>query len=303
MSRFQTILDFQQICLNGHQITDSYTRHPQSRKERCPQCGERTISNCQICNTPIKGREITIDTGYDVEQYSIPASVPLFCEKCGNQFPWKENFSDGNPVLGLKTKERASTRKIFIVHGHDHVLLENVEQYLESLDIEPIVLHKQADLGKTIIEKVEHYITQTSFAIVILTKDDFGIPKTTLNFDQFINESVEEYISRGLLQEDDRNHIDDLIRENNASLAEILADLSRAMLSHYKPRARQNVIFELGITIGHLGRDRVRVLYEEDVELPTDLHGLVYIPLKSNWKKKLAKEIDASGIKIDENYL
>jgi predicted nucleotide-binding protein len=195
------------------------------------------------------------------------------------------------------------SKKVFIIHGHDEKIKNEVEELLLSIRLEPIILHKQADLGKTIIEKVEHYVSQTSFAVAILTKDDFGISKATLDFDHFIIDSVEKYISKGLMREDDRNHIDDLIRSNNSSLAEILTELSREMLQHNKPRSRQNVIFELGITIGQFGRDRVRVLYEEGVELPTDIHGLVYIPLKSDWKNKLAQEIGAAGIKIDENFL
>jgi Predicted nucleotide-binding protein containing TIR-like domain len=41
-------------------------------------------------------------------------------------------------------------------------------------------------------------------------------------------------------------------------------------------RARQNVVFELGFFIGKLGRTRVAVLYEEDVELPSDMSGVLY---------------------------
>jgi len=39
---------------------------------------------------------------------------------------------------------------------------------------------------------------------------------------------------------------------------------------HLRPRARQNVIFELAFSIAHLGRERVCALYEEGVELPSD---------------------------------
>lgn len=210
------------------------------------------------------------------------------------------------PILKKQTSKEKSldNRKIFIVHGHDHVLLEKVEQYLESLDLEPIVLHKQADLGKTIIEKVEHYVSQTSFAIVILTKDDFGISIASDVF-QSLKNSVEFRISEGLLSEIryGSNLIEYLIESEDSTVVKLLEGFARGMLKDMKPRARQNVIFELGITIGHLGRDRVRVLYEEDVELPTDIHGLAYTPLKRDWKKKLAQEINAAGIKIDEKFL
>jgi predicted nucleotide-binding protein len=58
------------------------------------------------------------------------------------------------------------------------------------------------------------------------------------------------------------------------------------------PRARQNVIFELGFFIGKLGRDRVCALYEEGVEVPSDYHGVVFTPLDTRmaWRLGLAKE-------------
>ena len=72
-----------------------------------------------------------------------------------------------------------------------------------------------------------------------------------------------------------------------------------------KPRARQNVIFEFGFFVGKLGRPRVFVLHKNTVELMSDYHGVIYIPLDDTggWKLKLATEIKNSGISIDMNLL
>ncbi len=69
------------------------------------------------------------------------------------------------------------------------------------------------------------------------------------------------------------------------------------------PRARQNVVFELGYFIGKLGRNKVCALYTEQVELPSDFSGMVYIPFDQNgaWKLLLAKEIKAAGLDVDLN--
>ena len=45
-----------------------------------------------------------------------------------------------------------------------------------------------------------------------------------------------------------------------------------------KFRARQNVVLELGMFLSTLGRKRVAILHKGEVELPSDIHGLVYIP-------------------------
>ena len=77
--------DVQQVCLNGHQITDNYNRSPEFRKNYCSKCGEKTIHQCQNCKTPIKGdyhADGVIAIG------GPPAPVPTNCENCGNPFPW-----------------------------------------------------------------------------------------------------------------------------------------------------------------------------------------------------------------------
>lgn len=65
-------------------------------------------------------------------------------------------------------------------------------------------------------------------------------------------------------------------------------------------RARQNVIFEMGFFFGKIGRARVAVLYEDGVELPSDIHGIVYIPIDAGggWKSKLASELNIAGIAV-----
>ena len=72
-----------------------------------------------------------------------------------------------------------------------------------------------------------------------------------------------------------------------------------------KPRARQNVIFEMGYFVKGLGRGRVCAMSTEEVEIPSDLAGVEYIHLDSNggWKLNLVKELDAAGIAVDKSEL
>lgn len=69
-----------------------------------------------------------------------------------------------------------------------------------------------------------------------------------------------------------------------------------------RDRARQNVILELGLFVGILGRGRVCALYKGDLEIPSDYAGVVYIPLDESdgWKLSLAREIK-QVIDIDLN--
>lgn len=78
---------------------------------------------------------------------------------------------------------------------------------------------------------------------------------------------------------------------------------SKDELDKAKPRARQNVIFELGYFIGKLGRGNVCALYKEGVEIPSDYHGVLYLAMDTNngWQLSLAREIKQAGIEIDLN--
>ena len=70
-----------------------------------------------------------------------------------------------------------------------------------------------------------------------------------------------------------------------------------------KPRARQNVIFELGYFTGKLGRPRVCALTKGTVEIPSDYYGVLYIPLDESgaWRMKLVQELKNAGFEIDAN--
>jgi len=74
-----------------------------------------------------------------------------------------------------------------------------------------------------------------------------------------------------------------------------------------RPRARQNVIFELGYFLGRLGREHVLALYrqEPEFELPSDYSGVLFVPYDSGgrWQFDLVKELKSAGYEVDANKL
>ena len=156
------------------------------------------------------------------------------------------------------------SRNVFIVHGRDYKPLKELKAMLTEFGLNPIVLHEQPSGSRTIVEKLEKY-SDVGYAFVILTPEDVFVPKTPKETD-FIKK----------------------MRETGVSFARI-------------SRARQNVILEFGYFMGLLGRDRVCCLYKGDVELPSDMHGIVYIPFKESInevRNKIIKELKAAGYKI-----
>ena len=84
----------------------------------------------------------------------------------------ESDFLSEPPARDLK----ATSRKIFVVHGHDHGARDVVARFLEKLGLEAIILQEQPDQGLTIIEKFENYASQVGFSVVLLTPDDLGGP-------------------------------------------------------------------------------------------------------------------------------
>jgi predicted nucleotide-binding protein len=164
-------------------------------------------------------------------------------------FPLAENQVQAATTSASSKKQ---SRDIFIVHGHDDAAKHEVARFIVTLGLHPIILHEQADRGRTVIEKFEAH-ADVEFAVVLLTPDDMGYPKDKP--------------------------------------------------SEAKPRARQNVVLELGFFIGKLGRSRVCALRKGDVEIeiPNDIAGVLYTPMDAagTWQIKLATEIRAAGIDED----
>ncbi|SIN85055.1 nucleotide-binding protein [Paraburkholderia phenazinium] len=152
-----------------------------------------------------------------------------------------------SPVSNANSKSMPLSRRVFVVHGHDNGARETVARFLEHIDFEPVILHEQANQGRTIIEKFEAH-GDVGFAVVLLTPDDEGCVKG------------------GELQ----------------------------------PRARQNVVLELGYFIGRLGRNKVCALKSGDLELPSDYQGVLWETMDSGggWKLKLASELAAAGYEV-----
>lgn len=69
---------------------------------------------------------------------------------------------------------------------------------------------------------------------------------------------------------------------------------------HPKKRARQNVVFEHGYLMAKLGRENVCALVKDEIEIPNDISGVVYVGLDKSgtWKAEIAKELRACGYEI-----
>ncbi|WP_375615812.1 TIR domain-containing protein [Bartonella sp. AP58NXGY] len=158
-----------------------------------------------------------------------------------------------------KTASNPSNKKIFIVHGHDHIALEQLELILRRLGLEPYILKNTGGNGLTLIEILEKEACKDSigFGIVLFTPDDIGYARSD-------REKKEQF------------------------------------------RARQNVIFEMGMLMSALSRKNVAILKKQDLELPSDINGIIYLPFKEHVKetlKDLSHRLCEAGFNLDAKKL
>ena len=172
----------------------------------------------------------------------------------------------------------ASSKNVFIVHGRDHEPMKELKTMLYEFGLDPIVLHEQASGGLTLAEKLERYAGKVGFTFVILTPDDVGGQK----------EDIRKKLGADL----------PFLQRPVVLLGPSVVD---NILKNFEPRARQNVIFEMGYFWGMLERKRVCCLLKGNVEKPSDIEGIVYIPFKESVEEirfKVMKELKEAGYEI-----
>lgn len=179
---------------------------------------------------------------------------------------------------------------VFIVHGRDHESVKELRAMLEGFGLNPIILHEQASGSRTIIEKLEKY-SKVSFTFVLLTPDDAG-------YCQYEKRVLSEDYAKKM-----RLTLQSLRTLVNKEHEVDVAAAMKGFVNVLRGRARQNVVFEFGYFVGLLGRDRVCCLYKGDVELPSDMDGIVYLPFKksvSEAKPQIVKELKAAKIPLSK---
>jgi predicted nucleotide-binding protein len=80
----------------------------------------------------------------------------------------KDTFGE---LRGQSIAPVSFSNRVFVVHGHNDSAKSELEVLLTSLGLEPVVLHRQPDLGLTVIEKFEQN-SDLGFVFVLLTPDE-----------------------------------------------------------------------------------------------------------------------------------
>lgn len=121
----------------------------------------------------------------------------------------------------------AKPNRVFISHGRSKEWYK-VQAFIEKdINVPTLELAQEANLGRTVLQKLSEESDNCSYAVIVMTGDD---------------------------------------------------DLGDG-----KPRARENVMHEIGFFQGKYGLQNICLLYEEGTNIPSNIHGLVYIPFPKDY--------------------
>ncbi len=186
-------------------------------------------------------------------------------------------------------RRRTIQKKIALLEGMVE-LLETMQQHQApaSAPVATIPVGKEVFLvhghDRAALREVESLLNQLKQKVVVLG-DQVNHAKTII--EKFEHHAADVGFAVVLLTADDKG------------------GPASAAYESLQPRARQNVILELGYFIAKLSRKRVCPLLAKGVEVPSDYAGVVYVELDESgaWKTKVAKEMRAADLDVDLNLL
>lgn len=150
---------------------------------------------------------------------------------------------------------RSAGNSVFLVHGHDLKFRDKVDEYLQTLGIQPVILSKvRGARSRSLLDRFEELATQASFAVVIMSPDDLGASRHQYEDPERGGQHTLKYRAR-----------ENVILE----------------LGFFYGRLGWDHVFVVQKSAEHAW---------PDFEKPSDLAGAV-IPPEANWREELAERL------------
>ena len=174
---------------------------------------------------------------------------------------------DEQKQTDVAPEQRAPRGTLFVLYGYGYLMRMEVERFLQTLELTPVIVRDETIRGKTIADLFEIH-TDVAFVIVLLSADD-EIVRRELNVVQ-------------------------------------LGGFGRDLLKLPDPpekrwRVHQETLFEWGYCAAKVEPGRIAVLYHPDVALPFETEAARYIrwDAQGAWHRLLAEKMKAAGLDVD----
>lgn len=219
------------------------------------------------------------------------------CEAAGIRGEWSEKPNNCWRLVqrdraGLNWSENKGTLWFDGPESAKLLLQRSIENALSDGEA-PVEVSSETDVAVTVFvvhghdttarEQLELVLHRLGLEPYVLQNRDGGGLTIIENLEKMIGRNAESSFGIVLLTPDDMGY------------AKVEGDQDS------KPRARQNVILEMGMLLASLTRPRVAILQKGYVETPSDASGIIYIPFNEHVKEcvpKLAERLTKAGFDI-----
>lgn len=286
--------------------TAKYTPPPPTeliihRKDFISKLEERIAEGQEILNFEVKTQS-DFDKNREHFNHWNDYNSEYLKQSFNNEYnEYKDRYDKCAMFIGFGKRDQGPKGKLDNFKESVDVKLTNLKKLLGKSDLLKSTLEESTEMA----EKTEETQTQTNNIFIVHGHDEHT--KTDLA------RTIEKLGLNPIILSEQPNQGQTIIEKfemhSDVGFAVILLtadDLGKVKTEEKdKYRARQNVILEMGYFIGKLGRSSVFPLYESGVELPSDLHGVLYNPIDDGkmWKFKLVKELIAAGYDVDANKI
>ncbi|WP_200912637.1 TIR domain-containing protein [Methylobacterium sp. Leaf99] len=142
-------------------------------KTRVSGAIERLFEANSPASRLIKSAQAEVVIGNDADHFERAKSCYIGALTTALEIIEKDTFGELIVSSDAASGPRAFSNKIFVVHGHDNVAKQELEIILAEMGLEPVVLHRQPDGGRVLIEKFEHY-SDVGYAFILMTPDEIA---------------------------------------------------------------------------------------------------------------------------------
>jgi predicted nucleotide-binding protein len=223
-----------------------------------------------------------------------------FEDTSGNTIRYRT--ADGGIILWYPTTGTIN------VQGND-IAKKRLEELIDQIDFATLTLTESDGFEEAVAEQMTNVGRETKIFLVhghdSLAREQLELIIHKLGLDPFVlaNTSGEgltiiEALEREIGKEGEAKFGIVLMTPDDYGYSKLEGETKK------QPRARQNVVLEMGMVISRLGRKNVAILKKGHLEIPSDANGILYIPFNDHVKETVPKLVDrlkASGFEISSD--
>jgi hypothetical protein len=148
--------DTAQICLNGHHITSTAHSSPEFCKQRCPKCGEKTITNCPACEEIIQGF-----CHIPGVIHTSSGETPSFCHACGKPYPWTLSRLQAAQSLADEMDSLTDAEKITLKSTLDDLIRDTPQSAVAVVRFKKLAAKGSSQVGQAFRDILVDIVSET----------------------------------------------------------------------------------------------------------------------------------------------